>query len=577
MKFFALKSKLNIVLPALLTILAVILWLDTHPRKYVSTVPLAPPPPPLYAKAAPHGASNVRFADVAASAGLAYQWHIDGPRPCDILQTIGNGCAFLDYDNDGDIDILLIGPELALYKGNGHGKFIDVTHAVGLDRLRGHFLGCCVGDVDNDGFDDVYVSAYRGGLLLRNVGGKEFTDATPQSGIASQPWGTSCAFADIDGDGRLDLYVGNYAKFDKDRSERLCMVNGINTSCGPVKYWGQAGVLYRGVGGMMFANASKGWGLNDWGKNLGVAFADYDDSGRQSLYLANDEMPGELFHNCGRKFKNMGRESGTAYDAYGAIHAGMGIDWGDFDNDGKPDLFAAAFRKEPKCIYRNLGAGVFEEQGKPLGIDEWSVAYVAFGGKWLDVDNDGWLDLMIANGHVQDNIHDIEPAAMYEEPTQLFHNRLGRKFANISTMTGTDLQRPIVGRGLATGDFDNDGRVDALVVNAEGSPLLLHNTSKATGNFLTLTLEGAKSNRDGYGAKVTVVAGGVLHTRYCHSDGSYLSASDKRVHVGLGSAKTADRVEIRWPSGHVDTYRHIAVNRFWTALEGAQELAEIAP
>lgn len=567
------KNRLyGIVLPCLLVILTAVLWIDNHPKKYEWHVPVEGPAPLLYAKVPPKGVSNVRLVDAAARSGLKYRWHGEGPHPCDILQTIGNGCAFLDYDNDGNLDILLVGPAVALYKGDGKGRFIDVTRSTALDQVRGHLLGCCVGDIDNDGYDDIYLSAYRGGLLLHNDHGRRFINITAKSHLPAQPWGTSCAFADIDGDGRLDLFVGNYVKFDPDHSKRLCMINGVNISCGPAMYPGEYGNLFHNDGSSTFSDVTKRWGASNWGKTLGVAFADFDGSHHQSVYLADDEMAGQLLRNDGHRFKDVGRESGTAYDGHGAIHAGMGTDWGDYDNDGRVDLFAAAYRKEPKCIYHNLGGGLFEEQGEKLGIVPWSLAFVTFGAKWLDIDNDGWLDLMIANGHVQDNIHDVDRSASYRQPTQLFQNKQGSAFINISAMTGSDLQRDIVGRGLAIGDYDNDGRMDALVVDSEGAPVLLHNESKPVGNFLTLTLRGKKSNRDGYGATITVKAASVTQTQFCHSDGSYLSASDKRVHVGLGSAKSADLVQVRWPSGHVDTYYNVEGNRFYAVGEGTSPL-----
>ena len=520
------------------------------------------------------GDGSVRFVDVAASAGIKYRWTIPGIRPLDILQTIGNGCALLDYDNSGHLSVLLIGTDhLALFRGDGHGHFADVSHQAGLDTLRGHFLGCAVGDYDNDGYEDVYVSGYRTGLLLHNEaaagGGRRFRDVTAQAGLRPQPWGTACAFAEIvPGSGRLDLFVGNYAKFDPAKDVHLCRQRGILTACGPLEYAAHLGVLYHNEGSGKFRDVSAIWHPSSYGKTLGAAFADYDGSGRPSLALANDEVFGELHQNTGSTFKEVGRSHGVAVDANLHIHGGMGLDWGDYDNDGKLDQIVGTFQGEQKCVYHNEGGGLFEDRSSLVGLAQATVPYVSFGVKWLDFDNSGWLGLMLASGHVENNVAFITPSTTYRQPTLLFRNLRGRRFADLSTQAGPDLQRPLVGRGLAVGDFDNDGRVDALVVDSEGTPLLLRNESRPVGHWLSLTLEGTKSNRDGLGALVTATAGGLTQTRLCHTDGSYLSASDKRVHLGLGKASVAETVRVQWPSGHTDTWHDLPADRQMTMREG---------
>ena len=537
------------------------------------------------------------FEDVTKSAGLDYHWSIVGKRPLTILQTIGNGCAFLDYDGDGNLDILLVGPHPALYKGDGKGHFTDVTKETGLDKLSGHFLGCAVGDYDNDGYPDIYLSAYRGGVLLHNesaTGGKReegkgnsgeaalqiasgnrvFRDVTKEAGIAPQPWGTSCTFTDFDGDGKLDLYIGNYVIYGPDTKPQLCDFHGVLSSCGPRYYKPEFGVLYHNAGNGRFVDVTGAQGLNKpnvSGKALGVAAADYDGSGHQSLAIANDEMPGNLMARQGKTFKDMGVESGTAYGSEGGVHGGMGVDWGDYDNDGKLDLCVATYQQEPKCLYHNTGQGLFVEQSARLGVGEKTTGYVAFGLKFIDYDNDGFLDLIIANGHVEDNVGDIDHGAAYREPTQLFHNVGGAKFVETSGEAGPSFAKTLVGRGLAVGDFDNDGRIDALVVDAEGTPLLLHNVAPHPGHWLLCNLVGAKSNRDGIGALLTIEAGGKKLLRRCATDGSYMSASDKRVHVGLGNATTAT-ITIRWPSGLVTTHPNLPVDQIITLKEtGSKE------
>ncbi|MBV9848346.1 MAG: CRTAC1 family protein [Armatimonadetes bacterium] len=521
-------------------------------------------PPP----AGDQGDGSVRFVDVADKAGLRYRWAIPGPRPIDILQGIGNGCAFLDYDNSGNLSILLVGPKLALYKGDGRGHFTDVTHQTGLDRFHGHFLGCAVGDYDNDGYDDLYISGYRAGLLLHNDGGKSFRDVTRQAGLTPQPWGTSCAFADIDNDGRLDLFVGDYVRFDPSKDQRLCPTPGGPSGCGPQTYNALHGVLYHNEGNGRFRDVTQAWtGGHTSGKVLGAAFADFNASGRPSLYLANDLMPGDLLQNRGDHFQNTPRAGGVA-DTGGQNNAGMGVDWGDYDNDGRPDLFVGTFALAPKPVYHNLGQGVFEETSESLGLREPTFRPLTFGTKWLDYDNDGWLDLIMANGHVRDNATSYRADATFLQPTLLFHNDHGRRLEDVSGAAGADIAKPILGRGLAIGDYDNDGKVDVLIVDSQGAPLLLHNESRVSGHWLSFALIGTRSNRDGYGASVTVTAGGLTQTRWCHADGSYLSSSDKRVHVGLGAATVAQSVTVRWPSGAVTTLRNVPADRQLTVQEG---------
>jgi hypothetical protein len=514
-----------------------------------------------------------RFREVGKEAGLNYRWVIPGKRPLNILQTIGNGCAFLDYNNDGNLDILLIGPKLALYKGDGTGHFTDVTHETGLDTLHGHFLGCAVGDYDNDGFDDLYISGWRTGLLLHNEGGKTFKDVTRAMGLKPQPWGSSCGFADLKGDGYLDLYIGNYAVFRPNVDMTLCPEQGILTSCGPRDYDPLKGVLYHNEGGKRFREVTAAWGTaNTHGRTLGIAFADFDRSGHVSVALANDLKPGDLLQNRGNgKLKNIGTEAGVSLDEDGETHAGMGIDWGDYDNDGLPDLFVTTFGNETKCLYHNVGYGRFTVVSKQVGIEAPALPYVAWGCKFLDADNDGWLDLLIANGHVQDNISRFEKTTTFRQPMLFLHNMGGKPvhFENATRSAGLDRLPLIVGRGLAVGDYDNDGRVDALVVDSEGRPLLLHNESLTQENgWVGFRLIGTgRSNRDGYGGVITVRAEGKRWTKECQPGGSYLSSSDPRVHFGLGTTKL-ESVTIRWSDGMVDTWTDLVPGRYYTAREG---------
>jgi len=509
------------------------------------------------------------FVDVAASSGLDYRWAIPGPRPINILQGIGNGCAFLDYNNDGSLDVLLVGPHPALYRGDGHGHFTDVTHAAGLDRLRGDFRGCAVGDYDNDGWDDVYLSGYHTGVLLRNEHG-HFRDVTTAAGLKPQDWGSSCAWVDVDGDGKLDLFVGNYVHFGPE-SKQLCDYHGVLGACGPRAYRPEHGALYHNEGGGRFRDVSREWGVSGTaGNTLGVASADYDSSGRPSLALAADEVPGALLHNIGGKFTDVAHRAGVAFDPTGTSQGGMGIDWGDYDNDGRLDLFVGTFQSEVKDVYHNDGDGTFTQQAGAVGLYS-PTQNVTFGAKWLDFDNDGWLDLVIANGHIEDNADKVEAGRSFRQPVQLFHSvRTDSRLTlqEVRAALAGAAGRPIVGRGLATGDYDNDGREDVLVVDSDGRPLLLHNESAPVGHWLSVRLEGTRSNRDGLGALLTAVADGHSLLRQCHTDGSYLSASDRRVHFGLGDAARVETLTVRWPSGRQDVLKDISADRAIVVREG---------
>jgi enediyne biosynthesis protein E4 len=501
--------------------------------------------------------------------GLQYAWTIEGQRPLDILQTIGNGVAFFDINNDGNLDILCVAKKPGVFLGDGKGKFTDGSATLLPNGLTDHFLGCAVGDFNNDGFSDVYLSAYRGGRLLQNDSGKRFIDVTVPTKLPVQPWGTSCAFFDANLDGKLDLYIGNYVVFNE-KSLRLCSDGTLSTSCGPRHYDPYKGVLYLQTNSGTFESTPL---PSTSGKVLGVAIAPPYEGRLPQIALANDEMPGDLLVEGGDKWQNQGEISGTAYDGTGGLHGGMGADWGDVNGDGKLDLTVMTFQNEDKCLYlAQDGDALYNEQSQAWGMKP-SYGLVAFGCKFLDYNNDGALDLLIANGHVQSNAAEINKGATYPQSLQLYQNQENKKYVDASSSLDAAARTPIVGRGLAIGDYDNDGKVDALAVNSEGKPVLLHNENKESGDWIGFTLEGKdKTNKDAYGAVIKIKINGKTILRHCHSDGSYLSASDKRIHIGLGSATAIKEVSITvlWPDKKEETFTGLTTGKYYSLIEGGK-------
>jgi len=487
------------------------------------------------------------------------------------LDVTGVGGGFIDYDHDGWLDVLAIGERtFALYR-NEHGKqFRDVTSSAFIPHpssLIPHpsslWMGCAVGDYDNDGWDDLFLTGYRCNALFHNNGNGTFTEVTEQAGVKNTKfWETSAAFVDVDSDGFLDLYVTRYVVFNE-KTLQLCKFKKVMSACPPHMYKEEVGSLYRNNRNGTFTDVTEQAGMaNAHGRGLGVVCEDMDDDGRVDIYLANDGRPCDLYRNLGGgRFKNEGIASGTAYNSQGILQAGMGCDFGDYDNDGRPDLIVATFYQQGFSLYHNEGNGFFEERGFETGIYNATFDRLAFGAKFLDYDNDGWLDLMFANGHVQDNIDKIEEATSYFMRPQLFANRQGTRFEDVSDQAGAFFRRKYVGRGLAVGDYDNDGDQDVLFVDAEGPLCLLRNEVGHKRSWLRVRLTGKKSNRNGYGARVKIVANGQTQVRQARADGSYLVANDPRVHFGLGNAHTVERVEVRWLSGATSVIENVKANQ----------------
>jgi hypothetical protein len=495
--------------------------------------------------------------------GITFRTGHGGKSPLTILQTAGGGAAFLDYDNDGWLDVLLVGERAVELYHNERGKqFRDVTPSAFLPPPSSLWMGCCTGDYNNDGFTDVYLTGYRCNALLRNNGDGTFRDMTglvvPRN---HKSWETSCAFADGDGDGWLDLYVARYLRFDE-RSPQFCTFKSVRAACPPHYYDGEQGVFYRNLSGQKFTDATRDAGLHDThGKGLGVGFCDYDDDGAPDLYIANDGVPGDLLHNDGKgRFRNVGLLSGTAYTARGRPHAGMGVDWSDFDHDGRFDLIVTAFQHEGCSLYQNQGGGLFSDITSTAGLQPPTLLRLGFGVKFADFDNDGYDDLLIANGHVQDTVHGFDDTATYRQRPQLFYNQRNGTFREVSDGAGDAFRRAIVGRGICVGDIDNDGGIDALLVDAEGRPLLLRNTTAPRGNYLTVKVRG-RGRRDDIGARVTLITDGGTQTKEIRTDGGYLSASDPRLHFGLGKNRIVQRLKVRGRSGRTSQRHRLPCNQ----------------
>lgn len=548
-------------------------------------------------------AGAVRFADVAARAGVTFR-HFDPATPQHLIaETIGCGVGWLDYDADGWPDLFCVqaGPlppaadpaqTHKLYRNKGDGTFEDVTDAVGLNRA-GFGVGCAVGDCDNDGFDDLAVTTLGGVTLFRNQpaptapGGRRFADATAAAGLAgtNPHYATSCAWGDLDGDGFLDLFVCNYVELDP-VNPRVCRdpAKGLTKSCPPTAYPVVAHRLYRNRGNGTFEDvtAASGVARAKPAAGLAVAIADLDGDGRSDVYVANDLFAAHLFHNQtppGGPIALVERAllAGCALGPAGDRMSGMCAEAGDMDGSGRPALFVTNFQHQPNVLFRNHGGLRFEEVGLASGLGGPSRSRLGFGAALLDADLDGHLDLAVANGHVYRSAQALDGSA-YAQEAQLFLGDGRGKFRDASRTAGPDFLAPRVGRGVARCDFDGDGRPD-LCMSAVGGPVaLLHNVTETANGWIGLDLvgDGKASNRSAIGAVVTVESGGQVRTHFVVGGGSYLSASDRRLTIGLGAAAAADRVVVRWPSGRTQEFRELAGGRYWRLRDGRPEAEAVS-
>ena len=524
------------------------------------------------------------FIDVTESAGITFV-HTDGRSGLRLFnEFLGSGGGFFDYDGDGDLDIYLVNgalqtenghnhtPHNVLYRNNGDNTFTDVTDKAGVGS-RAYGTGAAVGDYDNDGDIDLYVANFGEDQLYRNNGDGTFTDVTTHAQVGNLNWGTSCAFTDVDNDGHLDLYVANYAAYAP-KNDIRCEERGVHVYCGPHAYPAVHDTFYKNNGDGTFTDVSVLFRPADLvpQHGLGVTFGDYDADGDPDLYVANDQDPNFLFQNNGGgnflpNFSEVALISGVCYNDMGKEEAGMGTDFGDYDNDGWLDLTVSNYQTETNTVYHNHDGTFFTDNTIPSGIAEVTHGYLGWGIKFFDYDNDGYQDIFVANGHLMDNITLLEKHVTYPQKNLLFRNLGDGRFANImSKADGLALEK--VSRGAAIGDYDNDGDLDILVTNCNQRPDLLQNAIGNRNNWIQIQVVGQESNRSGIGAKIKVVTG--THVQYweVQSGGSYLSFHDLRAHFGVGKAGQIDLLEIRWLSGHIDRGTHLPVNRRFIAVEG---------
>ncbi len=532
------------------------------------------------AQTPPQATPQGKFVDVTPRLGVNFQYQASHTSRKYLPETMGAGVALFDYDNDGRLDIFLVnGAPLSdptpkgtipqktgaqywnrLYHQKPDGTFEDMTAKAGLQGA-GYGMGVAVGDYDNDGYEDLYVTAYEGNTLYHNNGDGTFTDVTQKAGVSGSGWSTSAAWVDLDEDGFLDLVVLRYLDWDFDDVWCGEHKEGYRAYCHPDFFKPIAPLVYHNNGGGTFTEVARKIGLSKPGKGLGVAIADYDRDGHIDMFIANDSMVEFLYRNKGDgTFEEVGLASEVAVDIDGRTFAGMGADFADYNNDGWPDIIVTDLANQRYALYENNRDGSFTYASSAWGLSRMSVAHSGWGVKFFDYDNDGWKDLLIAQGHDLDTIEMNFPNLRYREPMLLARNT-GKSFVDVSEESGRAFKQSWVARGMAIGDLDNDGRLDAVVTTNDGPAHILHNETPAQNHWLLLKLTGHKSNRDGIGAAVKVVTESGQQFASVTTAGSYLSASDKRVHFGLGKDSGAQIIEIRWPSGIVQTLKDIRADQ----------------
>ena len=544
------------------------------------------PPPPGAKSTKCTGRPIPQLEDVTAKTGINFT-HTADPSKKYIVESMSGGVILFDYDRDGWQDIYFTNaptvemaikgePSLGvLYHNNHDGTFTDVTTKSGLTKPC-FAMGGAVGDYDNDGWPDLYVTCLGGNTLYHNNGDGTFTDVTAKAGVADGRWSTGASFGDYDGDGLVDLIVTNYVDFRLNDlpgfgSAPNCKYRGISVQCGPRGLRGAGDSLFHNNGDGTFSDVSKAAGVSDpegyYG--MGVIWADFNNTGRPDIYVANDSTPKFLYKNLGNgTFKDIGLQSGTAVSEDGSEQASMGIAVGDYNHTGRPSLYVTNFSDENDLLYRNDGDWNFTEVSYASGVALPSLPWVKWGTAFVDLDNDGWLDLIAVSGHVYPQVDTLPSGPGYREPKLLSLNQKDGTFCDASDQAGPALKEKRVSRGLAVGDLFNDGNMDVVIGDIDGAPMILKNHGAPGRHWVSFELAGTKSNRLALNARLKIVAGGMTQTDEIHSGGSYLSQNDLRVHFGLGAATKIDSLEIRWPSGKVETLTNLAVDQFYSVLEG---------
>ena len=543
----------------------------------------------------PANALGATFIDVARTAGLNAKTIYGGEHKNKyLLETTGCGVAFYDYDNDGWLDIFLVNgwrlegfpagqePTSHLFKNNRDGTFTDVTAKAGLMH-HGWGQAVCVGDYDNDGFDDLFVSYFGKNVLYHNNGDGTFTDVTDKAGVGGngKRWNTGCAFVDYDRDGKLDLFVANYIDLDLATApvpeSGPCLYKGVMVACGPPGLKGGKNILFHNNGDGTFTDVSEASGIlsSNGTFGLGVLTGDFDNDAWPDIYVANDSSPSALYQNKKNgKFEDIAVIAGCALSPDGKPQAGMGVSAADYDLDGNLDIVKTNFAGDTPSLYHNLGGANFEDTTFTAGLGA-HTQYLGWGCGFFDFDNDGWADILICNGHVYPEVEQLKTEAGYVQRKLLYRNLRNGKFEEVTDMAGPGITTPVAGRGCAFGDFDNDGDIDMVVNTVNGPPQLLRCDSSSGNNWIKVKAIGTKSNRSGIGARVTCIATFRGETKphrqidEVRSGGGYFSQGDLRVHFGLGKANKVDVLEVRWPSGQVDTMKDVAANQVVFVKEGA--------
>jgi enediyne biosynthesis protein E4 len=530
--------------------------------------------------------AKVQFTDITAAAGITFK-HVASPEKRYIVESMSGGVALIDFDNDGDLDVYFVNSltvdlvktkgktRSELYRNDGDGKFTDVSVKAGVSDI-GWGMGAAVGDYNNDGFEDLYVTCLGPDRLLKNNGNGTFADVTAKAGVNDPRWSTGASFVDYDHDGDLDLFVANYVDFDINNLPEFgkgltCQYKSIPVQCGPRGLKGAGDSLFRNNGNGTFTDVARQAGVADLNGfyGMGIVTGDFDDDGLTDIFVANDSTPNFHYRNKGDgTFEEIGFNAGTAVNENGSEQGSMGVTAGDYDHDGKLDIFITNFADEYNTLYRNDGANSFTDLSYAAKVAAVSLPHVGWGTKFFDYDNDGWVDLFVANGHVYPQL------PSYRQPRLMHRNNRDGTFTDMSGQFGAAMTELRASRGTAFGDIDNDGDVDLVVGDLDGPPQVLRNDGGNANNSIIIKTVGVKSNRSGIGAQVKVVSGDLSQIDEVRSGDSYISQSDQRLHFGLEQRTKVDLIQVRWPSGNIDKVAGVGVNRVVTIKEGQGKIAE---